>query len=79
MTGCPKNKNTGNPVISGGFACKFHRRDFLTWSTPHVIVYRKICINCDMDITLHGILKAEENKKLIKPAILPPLKKSAEQ
>lgn len=63
--GCPKNSNTGNPIIFGGLACEFYRKDFLTWAYPHALVYRKICANCELDITLHGILKAEENDRLI--------------
>ena len=69
--GCPKNSNTGNPIIFGGLACEFYRKNFLTWKAPHKLVYRKICVKCGLDITLHGILKEEESKKLIKPAILP--------
>ncbi len=76
MPGCPENEGTGNPIIFGGDACPFERKYLARKIKPHILVYRKICTRCGMDITLHGILKAEEDKKLIKPAILPPLKRA---
>lgn len=76
MPGCPKNEGTGNPILFGGDACPFYRKSFLHIGRPPNLVYRKICTRCSMDITLHGILKAEEDKKLIKPAILPAKKRA---